>query len=161
MTLCSDCPSIGYPTDKTRCAECPRLGTINDASILILLRRLRDSDGRLARYQINPETDVEVILEAERRGLVDREIKEFAFKTETRAVLITDAGKSLLARDGCPCGAVYCGGDHRPDKSGLDDGPDLYPPRKKPTPKSPEVTAEIRSRAWAMRRAKYGERGHR
>ena len=24
IALCSDCPPIGYPTDKTRCAECPR-----------------------------------------------------------------------------------------------------------------------------------------
>lgn len=23
-TLCSDCPPVGYPTDKTRCATCPR-----------------------------------------------------------------------------------------------------------------------------------------
>lgn len=22
--LCSDCPPIGYPTDKTRCLPCPR-----------------------------------------------------------------------------------------------------------------------------------------
>jgi hypothetical protein len=22
--LCSDCPPVGYPTDKTRCAPCPR-----------------------------------------------------------------------------------------------------------------------------------------
>ena len=22
--LCSDCPPVGYPTDKTRCDECPR-----------------------------------------------------------------------------------------------------------------------------------------
>lgn len=22
--LCSDCPPVGYPTDKTRCVECPR-----------------------------------------------------------------------------------------------------------------------------------------
>lgn len=24
VTLCSDCPPIGYPTDETRCRECPR-----------------------------------------------------------------------------------------------------------------------------------------
>lgn len=23
-TLCSDCPPVGYPTDKTRCSPCPR-----------------------------------------------------------------------------------------------------------------------------------------
>ena len=22
--LCSDCPPVGYPTDKTRCSDCPR-----------------------------------------------------------------------------------------------------------------------------------------
>lgn len=22
--LCSDCPPVGYPTDKTRCGMCPR-----------------------------------------------------------------------------------------------------------------------------------------
>lgn len=22
--ICSDCPPVGYPTDKTRCADCPR-----------------------------------------------------------------------------------------------------------------------------------------
>src|SRR5580693_2262400 len=25
---CSDCPPIGYPTDKTRCSSCPRLDCI-------------------------------------------------------------------------------------------------------------------------------------
>lgn len=24
MTLCEDCPPVGYPTDKTRCLPCPR-----------------------------------------------------------------------------------------------------------------------------------------
>lgn len=24
--LCSDCPPVGYPTDRTRCAPCPRRG---------------------------------------------------------------------------------------------------------------------------------------
>ncbi len=24
MSLCEDCPPVGYPTDKTRCAPCPR-----------------------------------------------------------------------------------------------------------------------------------------
>lgn len=23
--MCSDCPPVGYPTDKTRCSECPRI----------------------------------------------------------------------------------------------------------------------------------------
>lgn len=29
--LCSDCPSIGYPTDSTRCNTCPRRQTIGIA----------------------------------------------------------------------------------------------------------------------------------
>lgn len=49
--------------------------------------------------------------------------------------------------------------DHKPDNSGLDDGPD-WPVRKKAAPKSPEVMAEIRARAWATRRMKYGECGN-
>lgn len=50
--------------------------------------------------------------------------------------------------------------DHRPDNTGLDDGPPL-PARKRPTPKSPEVLRDIRARAWATRRRKYGNHGHR
>lgn len=50
--------------------------------------------------------------------------------------------------------------DHKADNSGLDDGPDLYPSRKKASPKLPGVEAEIRARAWATRRAKYGAHGH-
>ncbi len=51
--------------------------------------------------------------------------------------------------------------DHRPDNSGLDDGPEINPPRKKPTPKPPEEIANIRARAWETRRATYGKTGHR
>lgn len=53
--------------------------------------------------------------------------------------------------------------DHKPDYSGLDDGPWLpgHAPRKKPAPKSAGELRDIRSRAWATRRAMYGERGHR
>ena len=69
-------------------------------------------------------------------------------------------------------GALYCencGGvlfyehDHRPDGSGLDDGPYLpgRAPRKKAAPKPADEIADIRARAWATRRAKYGPRGHR
>lgn len=69
-------------------------------------------------------------------------------------------------------GAPYCekcGGiiafphDHRPDETGLDDGPWLpgCAPRKRPAPKPAEEITEIRCRAWATRRAKYGEHGHR
>ena len=50
--------------------------------------------------------------------------------------------------------------DHKPDNTGVDDGPDLNRPRKKAAPKLPAVTAEIRARAWATRRAKYGVHGH-
>lgn len=34
-------------------------------------------------------------------------------------------------------------------------------PRKQPAPKSAEEMASIRAQAWATRRGKYGERGHR
>lgn len=64
----------------------------------------------------------------------------------------------------CPTwGAVltYYVHDHREDGSGLDDGPPLRAARKRPEPKPPEITANIRARAWATRRAMYGERGHR
>lgn len=44
------------------------------------------------------------------------------------------------------------------DGTGLDCGPDFS--RKKPTPKPAAELTEIRARAWATRRAKYGERGH-
>lgn len=42
---------------------------------------------------------------------------------------------------------------------GIDCGPDQS--RRKPLPKSATELADIRARAWATRRAKYGERGHR
>lgn len=49
--------------------------------------------------------------------------------------------------------------DHRSDNSGIDDGPPLKT-RKKAAPKSLEVMAMIRARAWATRRVKYGKRGN-
>lgn len=64
----------------------------------------------------------------------------------------------------CPlCGRDPSDHDHQPDGSGLDDGPYLpgKAPRKRPEPKSREEVAEIRSRAWATRRRKYGPRGRR
>lgn len=66
----------------------------------------------------------------------------------------------------CPtCGGAETRGahDHKPDLSGLDDGPWLpgHGPRRKPAPKPPEELAAIRARAWATRRAKYGPEGHR
>lgn len=53
--------------------------------------------------------------------------------------------------------------DHKPDQSGLDDGPYLpgRAPRKKMTPKPADEVRDIRSRAWATRREKYGRYGHR
>ena len=59
------------------------------------------------------------------------------------------------------CGELTWNHDHRADNSGLDDGPPLDTPRKKAAPKSAEKTAAIRARAWATRREKYGQRGHR
>jgi hypothetical protein len=53
--------------------------------------------------------------------------------------------------------------DHKADLSGLDDGPDLpgQAPRKKTAPKPADEIREIRARAWATRRQKYGPHGHR
>lgn len=51
--------------------------------------------------------------------------------------------------------------DHHADLSGLDDGPPLHAPRKKPPPKSADESRDIRARAWATRRQKYGQNGHR
>ena len=62
------------------------------------------------------------------------------------------------------CGQqLSCRHDHKADLSGLDDGPYLpgCAPRKKAEPKSAEVMRDIRARAWATRRAKYGKCGHR
>lgn len=49
--------------------------------------------------------------------------------------------------------------DHRPDGSGIDDGPQIG--RKKPAPKSAFELGEIRAKAWETRREKFGPRGHR
>lgn len=53
--------------------------------------------------------------------------------------------------------------DHKPDLSGLDDGPYLpgHAPRKKPRPKTAEEVRDIRAQAWVTRREKYGKWGHR
>lgn len=51
--------------------------------------------------------------------------------------------------------------DHKPDLSGLDDGPPLPGARSKPQPKSPDELRDIRARAWATRRQKHGPHGHR
>jgi hypothetical protein len=51
--------------------------------------------------------------------------------------------------------------DHKPDNSGLDDGPPLRKERKRMEPKPAAEVGAIRRQAWATRRAKYGDRGHR
>lgn len=62
---------------------------------------------------------------------------------------------------------VICGGnrtwvhDHRADNSGMDDGPPLHEPRKRPATKSAERVRTIRARAWETRRGKYCQHGHR
>lgn len=62
-----------------------------------------------------------------------------------------------------------CGGeltwqhDHKPNNSGLDDGPWLpgRAPPKQPTPKLADELRAIRLHAWDTRRAMYGPKGHR
>jgi len=55
----------------------------------------------------------------------------------------------------CVCGCEPC--------SGLDCGPFLprQAPRKRPEPKGADEVKTIRAAAWATRRQKYGDRGHR
>ena len=60
----------------------------------------------------------------------------------------------------CGCETTFVH-DHRADNSGLDDGPPLHSERKKAAPKPTEETREIRLRAWATRREKWGKYGHR
>lgn len=60
----------------------------------------------------------------------------------------------------CACETTFPH-DHKPDMSGLDDGPPLETPRRKPLPKSAAEFRAIRARAWQTRRAKYGPHGHR
>jgi hypothetical protein len=57
----------------------------------------------------------------------------------------------------CLSGRIH---DHATDLSGLDDGPWLrgHAPRKK---SAIENVSGIRKQAWATRRKKYGEAGHR
>lgn len=60
-----------------------------------------------------------------------------------------------------------CGGpltwahDHKSDNTGLDDGPLIRQPRRKPTPKPSDELKAIRARAWTTRRERYGSHGHR
>lgn len=74
--------------------------------------------------------------------------------------LLTDADTPRCDVCGGPLSYTH---DHKPDLWGLDDGPYLpgCAPRKKPDPKPAHVNAEIKARAWATRRAKYGQQGHR
>lgn len=66
----------------------------------------------------------------------------------------------LIITVGKVVGECVC--DHDPC-DGLDCGVFLpgQAPRKKPAPKSAAEISEIRARAWAARRAKYGKDGHR
>lgn len=95
--LCSDCPPVGYQTDKTRCSECPRHLDCRDDNT-----GLDDGPPLPRRYKL---------------------------------VWKPLAAESITIR-----------------KSSR---------RKKTTPKPADVMADIRNRAWATRRAKYGTRGHR
>lgn len=64
----------------------------------------------------------------------------------------------------CPiCSGLMSTGhhDHRDDLSGIDDGPPLGRQYRKPPAKPAEELREIRARAWATRRERYGDRGHR
>jgi len=57
------------------------------------------------------------------------------------------------------CGAeLSFAHDHRPDNTGLDDGPPLRTPRKKMQPKPADETRAIRAQAWATRRERYGQK---
>lgn len=70
--------------------------------IVTLLRRLVDADGKLLRYQINPETDAETIVRAESGGYVDRHFKPTAWRDVSKlmGVSITDAGRRALDGEG-------------------------------------------------------------
>lgn len=70
-------------------------------------------------------------------------------------------GKSLAQTEYDFQFCQQCDHDSKPDNTGLDDGPPLHAERKRPAPKSADEMREIRSRAWATRRAMHGERGHR
>lgn len=67
--------------------------------------------------------------------------------------------------DWCPVchGQIATPHDHKPDLSGLDDGPYLpgREPRKTLPPKSADENARIGAARWATRRLKYGQHGHR
>jgi hypothetical protein len=83
----------------------------------------------------------------------------------TQPTFIEQPGKLQMQSPFAACS--ICGAettwnhDHRADNTGLDDGPLLRAPRKKPPPKEPAELSNIRMRAWATRRQKYGQHGHR
>lgn len=86
---------------------------------------------------------------------------------------MTTMGKTLVLHACAKCSIVKeftaeefwskCWGapDHKPDGSGLDDGPHLpgEAPRKRSN-KSASELADIRSKAWETRRHLYGQKGH-
>ena len=74
---------------------------------------------------------------------------------------ILDTARQINDRCKICGGALTWGHDHKSDQSGLDDGPPLPGTRRKAAPKPPDELREIRARAWATRRQKHGERGHR
>lgn len=84
----------------------------------------------------------------------------------SRAVPETGVASASVRPELCE----VCGGlltfphDHKPDNTGLDDGICFLPgrePRKKAAPKPADEIRDIRARAWATRRQKYGQHGHR
>lgn len=82
----------------------------------------------------------------------------FPFLGERVALSALRAAPSICSVCGAPLTWKH---DHRADNSGLDDGPPLRTPRKRPASKTGEELRDIRARAWATRRKKYGHYGHR
>jgi hypothetical protein len=66
---------------------------------LIFLQRLVDRDGRLAAHNIDPETDVDVILALEAAEMVQREFRGRIVRgPKLTGVTITATGREFLAR---------------------------------------------------------------
>lgn len=116
----------------------------------------------------NPEIDdyPPWLLSAVKKALC--EICEQATLSDARTILLSidRAASSRTAQSIRKCNV--CGvhtdieHDHKPDNTGLDDGPPLPDARMRRYPKkSPDEYKSIRDRAWETRRAKYGEKGHR
>lgn len=66
--------------------------------VIHFLRRLADSDGTLQRYQINPDTDAQTIVDAEHAGFLVRHFKQMARRGDQRFLraTITPQGRDLL-----------------------------------------------------------------